>query len=498
MPHDRRDTYIYLRIKSNPTTLDPAMIVDITGGTLAAKLFNGLVRLDNHLNVIPDIAYDWEIQNSGSQYIFRLSRGVYFTNNREVKASDFKYSFKRVLDPAMMSPNTWVFEKIRGAKDFMNGKDEDISGIQVIDDYTLSIELDHPYAPFLNLMTMTAAAVVPREEVERYGTAFGTHPAGTGPFLLKEWNHQNRIILDKNEHYFGNGPKIDGMVYRIIPEDLTAVTEFELGNLDVITIPSYEYARYRDSKKWRSHISSIRGLNTYYLGFNCSKPPFDNQRMRRAVGYAIDRTKILRTFYENRGRLARGPIPDELRNWDPPAELPYDPERASRIIKEEGMRGRIVDFYISSDQEVIDMAEIIQSYLKESGLNVRIKQLEWSAYKEALNNGEADIFWLSWWADYADPENFLYPLFHSSNHGASGNRTRYENNTVDRLIEEGQREESRSAQNRSYMLAEEIITQEAPWVSFWHKTDFTVRQPYIKNNKIYPVYSMDKGVDISF
>lgn len=474
------------------------MIVDVTGGSLAAKLFNGLVKLDDHLNVVPDIAYAWEMQDSGTTYIFRLSEGVFFYNNREVIASDFKYSFKRVLDTKTASPNTWILEKIRGAKEFMNGEAEDISGIEIIDDYTLAIELDHPFAPFLNLLTMTAASVVPREKVELRGTAFGTHPAGTGPFILKEWNHHDRIILEKNESYFGSGPEVDGIVYRIIPEDLTAVTEFELGNLDVITIPSYEYARYRDSKKWKNQISSIRGLNTYYLGFNCSKRPFNNRRIRRAVAYAIDRTKILETFYENRGRPARGPIPDILRNWEPPDELTYDPERAMRIIKEEDMTGRTVNFYISADQEVIDMAEIIQFYLIRIGLNVKIIQLEWSAFKEALNKGEADIFWLSWWADYADPENFLYPLFHSSNHGASGNRTRYKNKKVDQLIEEGQRAVMPSERNRSYMMAEKIITQEAPWVSFWHKTDFTIRQPYIKNYKIFPVYSMDKGVDISF
>jgi peptide/nickel transport system substrate-binding protein/oligopeptide transport system substrate-binding protein len=474
------------------------MIVDVMGGSIAAKLYNGLVRLDDDLGIRPDIARNWEIQDNGRTYIFYLHKNIKFHNNREVTAKDFKYSFKRLLDPESGSPNTWVLEKILGAEEFLKGESDEIKGIEVLDRYTLQIRLSQPFSPFLNLLTMTAAYVVPREVVQFWGADFSSHPVGTGPFRLEIWKHNNHIELQKNNEYILDKPRVEGITYRVIPEDLTAVTEFELGNLDVITIPSYEYARYRDSEKWKKQVSSARGLNTYYLGFNCAKPPFNDLGMRKAVAYAIDRTKILDTFYEKRGRPARGPIPDILRNWDPPAEIKYENPKALKIIKEKGMTGKTVNFYITSDQEVIDIAEIIQSYLMRSGLNVQITQLEWSAYKEALNNGEADIFWLSWWADYADPENFLYPLFHSSNFGASGNRTWYSNKEVDRLIEAGQKTDILSERNKAYMKAEKIISAETPWVFFWHKTDFTLRQPYIKNYKIFPVYSMDKGVDISF
>jgi ABC-type transport system substrate-binding protein len=153
---------------------------------------------------------------------------------------------------------------------------------------------------------------------------------------------------------------------------------------------------------------------------------------------------------------------------------------------------------VSADQDVVDIAEVIQYYLKKVGLDVRIKQLEWSAYKSALNNGEADMFWIGWWADYPDPENFLFPLFHSSNHGAGGNRSRYTNKEVDRLIEAGQGAADPSDANRYYRAAEKIITSDCPWVFFWHRTDFTLRQPWVKQYKIYPIYSMDKGVEVSF
>jgi len=495
---NRLPGYLYYRLNADPSTLDPALIVDVTGGYIAAKIFNGLVRLDEHLNVIPDIAESWEVSGNGTLYIFHLKKNVAFTNNRIVIAEDFKYSFQRILSPSGKSPDTWVLDKIKGAKDFMQGRAADISGIEILDQYTLKISLEQPFSPFLHLLAMSAAYVLPKEEVERLGADFSSYPIGTGPFLLKEWRHNNEIILVRNNRYFSAPAKIEGIVYRIIPEDLTAVTEFELGNLDVITVPASEYSRYRSSPEWKEYLSSVTGLNIYYLGFNCSRPPFDNVNLRKAVSYAIDREKILKTFYENRGRLAKGPVPDTLRKWHIQFPYSFDPLKAERIIATEGMKDRTIVFYITSDQEVIDMAEIIQSYLHRVGLRVKIKQLEWSAYKSAINNGEADLFWLSWWADYPDPENFLFPLFHSSNHGASGNRSRYTNKEVDRLIDAGQKARTVSERDRYYGMAEKIITEEAPWVFFCHKTDFTLRQPYLKNYKIYPIYSIDKGTEVSF
>src|SRR4030042_986684 len=180
-----------------------------------------------------------------------------------------------------------------------------------------------------------------------------------------------------------------------------------------------------------------------------------------------------------------------------PLRYEYNPEKAKDLIKKEMLDGITVNFYITADQEVKDMAEVIQSYIMAIGIEVRIKQLEWSAYKEAINKGEADMFYISWWADYPDPENFLFPLFHSSNFGPGGNRTRYKNPAVDSLIEKGKYTMDEKKRNLLYEKAEEMIVADAPWVFLWHRTDFTVRQPWVKNYIIYPIYSMDKGTEIS-
>ena len=489
--------YLYLRLSSNPTTLDPALIVDVTGGLIGAKIFNGLVRLDEKLSVVPDIAKNWKMSEDGKSYTFYLKEKILFSNGKEVAAQDFKYSFERLLSPATRSPNTWVLEKIKGAKDFIKGRTKDVSGIKIEDKYTITIILEEPFTPFLNLLCMTAAYVIPKEDVEMRGADFSTHPSGTGPFVLKEWRHNQYLKLEARNDYFEGKAKIKGIIYKIIPEDLTAVAEFESGNIDVISIPASEFKRYRESSQWKDFISSSPGINTYYLGLNCERPPFNNPLLRKAVSYAIDRKKILNTIYEGRGISASGPVPPILRNWPAPEIYEYNPGKAKSLLKEAGYpSGLNIKIYLTSDQEILDLLEVIQGYLMNVGIKAQLRQLEWSAYKDAVNKGEPDAFWLSWWADYSDPENFLFPLFHSSNFGAGGNRTRFKNSDVDALIEKGQRALDKKLRDEYYQKAEEYIVTDAPWVFFWHRTEYTVRQKWVKDYKIYPIYSIDKGMEI--
>ncbi|MCX7793756.1 MAG: ABC transporter substrate-binding protein [Thermodesulfovibrionales bacterium] len=490
---NRQEGAIYFRLNSNPTTLDPGLIVDVSGAGIAAKLFNGLVRLDHKLQIVPDIAERWTVSEDGKTYTFHIRKGVTFSNGREVTAQDFKYSFERILSPRFKSPNTWVLDKIDGAEDFLKGRAEDVKGIEVEGKYILKLKLKEPFSPFLGLLTMTAAYVIPEEEASR--PDFATNPVGTGPFILKRWSHNNELVLERREDYFEGPAYVKKIIYRIIPEDLTAITEFELSNIDVLSLPASALKKYTKHDEKKNWLISHTGLNIYYLGINCSKAPLDNPLIRKAIAHAIDRERILKTIYEERGVLADGIVPPGLRQWSAPQTINYEPERARELIKISGYNGEPLVFYVTQDQEVIDIAEVIQEYLRKAGLNVKIRQLEWSAYKEALIKGEEHLFWLSWWADYPDPENFLFPLFHSSNRGAKGNRTMYRNPEVDKLIEIGQRTVDIKRRPALYERAEELIMNDLPLIPFWHKKDFYIIQPWIEGFNIVPVYSIDKGMN---
>jgi peptide/nickel transport system substrate-binding protein/oligopeptide transport system substrate-binding protein len=495
------------------------MIVDVAGGAVAAKLFNGLVRFGEGSEIIPDLAEGYTVSRDGRVYTFRLKKGVRFHNGRELRAADVKYSFERVLDPKTGSPRTWLLDRITGAREFMEGADSDVKGIRVLDEYTVEIVLGEPFGPFLNLLGMPSAYIVPREEIEK--GEFPSHPVGTGPFKLKDWKRGRELVILANEGHFSGRPNVNGIVYRIIPEELTTIAEFESGNLDIIGLPSTEFKRYSESPKWRGLIKKAPGLNTFYLGFNCQRPPFNDRRVRQALNYAVDRERILKTILEGRGELARGPVPTFLKIKTTPHLNPlplmgeegkgvpsplagegqgggysYNPEKARSLLKEAGYENLRFKIYQSADQETVDIMEVVQQYLKKVGVEAEIVQLEWSAFKDAVNKGEADSFWLSWRADYPDPENFLFPVFHSSNWGPAGNRARFSDKGFDRLIEDAQKEPGKDRREELYMGAENRVIEEAPWLFFWHRNDYIIHQPWVSGVKLYPIYNADKGTDV--
>ena len=490
---------LYLRLSADPTTLDPAFIVDASGGSIAAKLYDGLVGFDEEADIVPCLASSWEISRDGRVYTFHIRRGVRFSNGRELKASDFKYSFERVLSPEIKSPRTWLFDRIAGAREFMEKKEPEAAGIRALDDYTLEITLTSPFGPFLGLLAMPGAYVVPREEAEKWGKDFSDHPAGTGPYTLKVWAHGSQLTLASNPGYFAGAPGLSGICYRVIPEELTAVAEFERGNLDVLSVPAPEYRRYVTSPKWKGLLLSRVGMNTYYLGLNCERGPLKDPRVRRAVSMAIARARILGTIYERRGVLAYGPVPRSLLPLPPCCTdpYPYDPEGAGSLLKEAGYPGGFkMKIYIGADQETLDMVEVVQQYLGAVGIEASIVQLEWSAFKQATNDGEADAFWLSWQADYPDPENFLYPVFFSGNVGSAGNRARLRDKEFDALITAAQSEPDPEKRFRLYRAAQARVVDLAPWVFFWHKKDLLVRQPWVLGYRLYPINNADKGLGI--
>jgi ABC-type transport system substrate-binding protein len=490
---------LYLRLSTNPTTLDPALIVDVTGATIAAKLFNGLVRFDQQLNLQPDLAERWEVSPDGTTYTFHLRPGVHFSNGREVTAQDFKYSFERVLNKATRSPRVWVLDRIQGARTYREGNAPEVTGIRVRDTYCLELRLEKAFGPFLSLLSLTNAAVVPREEVERWGPDFSFHVAGTGPYVLEQWQHGRALRVRANSDYFEGPPRLRGISYRILPEDLTTLVEFETGTLDCIRIPPPELRRYLAHPQWKHQVVEQPGLNIYYLGLNCQKPPLDDVRVRQAITLAIDRQKMRTSVYESRGTLATGPIPPLLLPaGSPPCQgYPYDPEQSRKLLREAGHpQGFSLPVTITNAPETLDLVEVVQHYLQQVGIRVTITQLEWSSFKEAVARGETSAFWLSWWADYPDAENFLYPLFHSANWGAGGNRSFYRNLEVDRLIEQAQEEPDATRRMEEYREAEALVVRDAPAVFFWHQTDYYLCQPWVKNFAPPPLSTSDQGRDI--
>lgn len=475
---------LQLRLRQDLTTLDPAYIVDLDGGRVAAKLFNGLVRYNEKLEIAGDLAERWEVSANRKTYRFFLRKNVLFSNGRELQADDVRYSFERVLNEKTLSPRRWSLSKIEA--------------IRTPEKYVVELQLQEPYAPILALLTLPSAFIVPREEVERPAPAFARRPAGSGPFILADWKEGIELVLEKNPRYFGAPAKVERLRYRIIPEDFTAVGEFERGGLDAMEIPRADYQHFIHSPQWSPFIVSQTSLNTYYLGFNCRRPPFNRPEVRRAASLAIQKENLLTQVLESRGELSQSPVPPFLmpKSQTIKENSSYDPELAKKLLSETGaalpLRAKL---YFNQDKESLSIVTFIKEDFSKIGIELELVSRDWSALKEALNKGEADCFLLSWWADYPDVENFLFPTFHSQNFGSGGNRAFYSNPDVDRWLEEAQQAPDDNARRHLYAQSLEKIIEEAPWACLWHRKDFYIHQPRVKNFRLYPVYTMEKGTD---
>lgn len=490
---------VTIGIQQNPSTLDPAYIVDVVSGKVAAKIFNGLVRYNSKLEIVPDIALSWDISEDGRTYTFKLRKEVYFSNGKKLTASDFVYSFKRILSPKVHSPKTWVLDKIKGAKLFAMGKSDAVEGIHCPDAYTLVIELEQPFGPFLHLLGMPAAYVVPEEEVEKLGREFAFKPVGTGPFVLESWQQDNAIVLAKNKKYFDLPARVFSIVYKIFPEEFALRTEFEAGNLDVIPLGRSLLRAFKNDMRYSKNIVSCQGANTYYVGFNCSRSPFDSARLRLSLNHAINREKIIDTILDGSATPAKGPVPGILDDYSD--RLPawtFVPGKTAQVVENviPDCQTREFTFYISTNDEALSIAQVLQHYFKKVGLRVKIISREWSSFKKAVNEGQADMFLLSWWADYPSPENFLYPTFFSDNLGAAGNRARFVDSGFDGIVTKAQRTTSPVKLSLLYEKAEAYIMKKSPWIFLWHKNEYAVTQPYIKGYRLSPIYNMEKGTEL--
>ncbi|MCX8045207.1 MAG: ABC transporter substrate-binding protein [Desulfobacterota bacterium] len=485
---------LQVRLKKNPTTLDPARIVDLDGARIAAKLYNGLVTFDEQLMPVPDLAESWHLADDRRTYSFHLRRGVLFHDGHELTADDVLYSFTRVLSPSTRSPRTWVLSRIAGAQQYMSGQAASIAGLRKQGRYEIVIELSEPFAPFLCLLGLTTASIISCHSMpsDRDDSVF--LPCGTGPYMLSAWQHNQYLVLKAHERYWAGSPALDGIRYAIIPENFTALVAFEKGDIDVLPeITSADYDRLAQDPIRRACMLWQAPLNTYYLGLNCQMPPLTDVRVRRALHHALDKHTILQRILGGRGSVACGPLPPLLRRVHIPDRYPYDPAAARALLQDAGYpHGFALTVYQVTDTETLDVMQAVQGYLARVGITVTIVQLEWSAFLEKVARGEVPAFWLSWWADYPDAENFLFPLFHSQNWGPGGNRCRFRDPAIDERIVAAVRIGDGSQRHAAYQDIEQMIIDQAPFVWGWHKSVVGIRQPWVVGITLPPLPVMER------
>lgn len=299
---------VYRRaLRGEPITLDPAFASSTYERLVIEQIYDGLIQFDVHLNIKPGLAEFWKASQDNLVWTFYLRKGVKFHNGREVVADDFVYSFTRIMSPKASSKLKLTFARVKGVNDFVKGKTQRIEGFRALDDYTLEIVFSQPYAPFIYMLPMLK--VVPKEEVEHRGEAFGQSPVGTGAFRLISWDPGKAITLDANETYFEQRPYLDRVVYRIFPGgDREAIfAEFEQGHLEDSTIPIAKRDQLLSDPRYKKSHQSL--FTTAFLWMNTREEPLNDPKVRRAINFAIDRSHLIRDTDKGRFTQARGIVP---------------------------------------------------------------------------------------------------------------------------------------------------------------------------------------------
>jgi oligopeptide transport system substrate-binding protein len=325
---------------NDPATLDPARISDVYSRSVAQQIFDGLVQFDQTLTVTPGLAQFWKASRDGLTWTFTLREGVRFHHGREVAADDVVFSFTRVLDPRMKSSAADAFAVIKGAREFREGRAASVSGLVALDPRTVQITLSAAFAPFVSVLAMGHAKILPRDVVEQRGEAFGTQPVGTGPFRFVSWERGKSIVLAANADYFDGPPLIARLVYRIFPGEASVAMfeEFRKGNLEDSQVPTPEHDRIVAGEGYQYVKRPMYNLRHY--GFNTRVKPLDDRRVRRAIAHAMNRKAVVDEVFGGRFIPAQGILPPGTLGFNPAVRsLDYDPARARELLAQAGYPG---------------------------------------------------------------------------------------------------------------------------------------------------------------
>ena len=476
-------------LANDPSSLDPARATDIYAYMVVNQIFDGLVQFDSHLNPIPAIAGFWEASMDGLTWTFQLRQGVTFHHGREVTAADVVYSFTRLLDPALQSPAANIFKYIRGAEAFRAGNIAHVEGLRALDRYTLQIVLKEPYAPFLSILAMANAKVVPHEEVERLGEQFGLRPVGTGPFSFLQWERNKQIVLQAYGAYYEKRPFLDRLVFAVGKQDVENLSAFLKGELEESAVPGMEAATLQENPRYRAYTRLRKPtLHLLYIGFNMQKAPFTHPKVRQAFNYAINKEAIVQDIRQGNGLVANGILPPGMPGYNPELTgYTYDPQQARRLLAEAGYAGGqglpVIDLWYNSKEETARKElEAYQKYLGDLGVRLEIHEAaNWPTFKALLDEGKASMFRLGWHSDIPDPDNFFFPLLLGQN---KTNRTFYHNPQMDRLLEQARRETNYLQRIALYREIEQLALQEAPWITQHHQMFEGLYQPYVQGIEI--------------
>lgn len=442
----RESRTIVYRQSIEPLVFDPANKTDARSHEIIEQVFVGLFTFDSANQLVPGIAESFSVSKDGCIWDFVLRKNVTFHDGTPVRAQNVADMIRRVKQ----GPNSNFIDYVENAV--------------VKDERRVRFILQFPYLPFLANLACGACDITP----SRFNP---DAPVGCGPFRLTAWEREKELCLEIYEDFFDGRPSIDRVTVKIIPDNIEAVKRFKHGEIDLMQI-SADMVHELDP----ANIVAGPVLSTQYVGINVAlDTPFRNIKVRQAMNLAIDKERYTNEAMDGQAISGYGIFPPGMYAFDKDLiGYPYDLNRARALMKEAGYGSGLDGTYpldIRESPIAERRAEFICQSLAEIGIRLVINPMPWKDFLERGYRGESILGMKSWVSDNGDPDNFLYPLFHSRSFGRAGNSSWYENPLVDKAIDEARSERNSKKRYAIYRNVEKMILQDAPWIFLAHGVD---------------------------
>jgi peptide/nickel transport system substrate-binding protein len=464
-PQDYGDAMVTGSI-ADARTLIPILASDSASSSICEMLFNGLVKYDKDLRLIGDLAESWEVKEEGLVIIFHLRKNVFWHDGQPFTAADVEFTFQKLIDPKVRTPYSGDFERVKS--------------LEVIDDYTVKVSYKEPFAPGLSSWGMP---IIPKHllgDADLNNTPFQRRPVGTGPYKFKSWKTQEKVELKANDQYFEKRPYLDRYISRVIPDESTIFLELQTQGLDSAGLTPLQYTRQTDTLFFKQNYGKFKlsSFSYTYLGYNLNNSKFSDKRIRQALNYAVDKNEIIKIILLGLGRVANGPFVPESWAYNPRVKPAiFDPVLAKKLLRDCGWvdtnadgwldkAGEAFEFTIITNQgneERIKVCEVIQRRLKDIGIRVKIKVVEWSVFlTEFIDKRNFEAVLLGWSLP-REPDNF--DIWHSSKtKEGEFNFTAYKNTEVDNLLVQARRTFDEAKRKEYYQRINELLYEEQPYM----------------------------------
>ena len=484
------DWLIY-HLGAEPTTLNLITSTDAYSSNINEYIYEALLKRDERtLELVPVLAESWDISEDHLTYTFHLKKGIKWEDGYPFTANDILFSFDRIRDP-----------KVDAAH--LRNYYQDIEQLEVIDDYTVRYHYRIPY--FRALEFCGGIPIVPahlfKESEDFNEHQIGRRPMGTGPFRLLRWNTAEEIVLVRKDDYWGEKPHLERIVFKIVTNPTAALQLLKQGGLDVMGLRPIQWVKQTQAKRFEEQFEKLKYYTPgfSYIGWNLRKPYFSDRRVRQALTMSLDREMILKKLLFGLGVVVTGPFyingPDYNHDIKP---YPYDPKAAAALLKAAGWEDHDGDSILDKDGVPFSfefllpaesktgetIATILQENLKEEGIRMEIRKLEWAVFIQRIQGHDFDACTLGWSLGWeSDP----FQIWHSSQAAKGSNFVGFENREADTIIEEARKEFDAEKRHRMYKRFHEITHEEQPYTFLFTAESLVAVARRFQNVHVYPL-----------